>query len=468
MKLWKKLVLITTIAVLAGTATAGITVIVQSFYAGREKLIESCEEQLSATAYAVGREIDRTFPEQSSPAAQRSYLNFLLGKFDASAYILLLDGEEVCNRTSFSLNLSKTEEWNSETAQSRIQEIEGEHYLVSGQKLPVQEKGNYSLVLVRNISMLYRENKRQAMFQIGVTGSCILVVMLVVSLIARKMLRPLGELEEAAGQIGEGKIPKSIAVKGKDEVAALAEAFGRMAGQIEEQMKELTDVSERRKLLLGSMAHEMKTPMTSIIGYADTLLHVRLEKEQQDRALRHIYEESTRLERLSEKLMSLLEVYDNESICMTDTDMEELFARVQSMEKAKLAQKGIVLKCCCEMEIQKLDADLFESLLINLVDNAIKASEAGKTIWMQAKDGMVTVTDQGYGIPAEEIERVKDAFYRVDKARSRKAGGNGIGLALCDRIARLHGAELRIESRVGEGTRVTVTWNREQEEETDE
>ena len=80
---------------------------------------------------------------------------------------------------------------------------------------------------------------------------------------------------------------------------------------------------------------------------------------------------------------------------------------------------------------------------------------------------MVTVTDQGYGIPAEEIERVKDAFYRVDKARSRKAGGNGIGLALCDRIARLHGAELRIESRVGEGTRVTVAWNREQEE-TDE
>ena len=323
-------------------------------------------------------------------------------------------------------------------------------------------------MLVRNISKLYRENKRQAMFQIGVTGSCILVVMLAVSLIARKMLRPLGGLEEAAEQIGEGKMPKSIAVKGKDEVAALAGAFERMARQIEEQMKELTDVSERRKLLLGSMAHEMKTPMTSIIGYADTLLHVRLEKEQQDRALRHIYEESTRLERLSEKLMSLLEVYDNESICMTDTDMEELFARVQSMETAKLAQKGIVLECCCEMETQKLDADLFESLLINLVDNAIKASEAGKTIWMQAKDGMVTVTDQGYGIPAEEIERVKDAFYRVDKARSRKAGGNGIGLALCDRIARLHGAELRIESRVGEGTRVTVTWNREQEEETDE
>lgn len=96
------------------------------------------------------------------------------------------------------------------------------------------------------------------------------------------------------------------------------------------------------------------------------------------------------------------------------------------------------------------------SLLVNLIDNAAKASDVGSTIYLTGKDNVIAVRDEGCGIPEEEIEHVTEAFYMVDKARSRKAGGSGLGLALCSKIAELHGARLLIESRTGEGTTVLI------------
>ena len=103
-----------------------------------------------------------------------------------------------------------------------------------------------------------------------------------------------------------------------------------------------------------------------------------------------------------------------------------------------------------------LDRDLFESLLINLIDNAVKAGKEGDSILLEATEGGISVTDHGKGIPEEEISRVTEAFYMVDKSRSKKAGGIGLGLALCSQIAALHHGRLHIESKVGQGTRVSI------------
>lgn len=208
--------------------------------------------------------------------------------------------------------------------------------------------------------------------------------------------------------------------------------------------------------MLGSLTHELKTPMTSIIGYSDTLLNVNLKKEQQERALEHIYKECRRLERLSSKLMSLMGLYDNESICPEETSMQELFDQVVSLEEYHLKQKKISLISSCTMGSRRIDRDLFESLLVNLIDNGIKASGEGGVIFLTGQDNVITVRDEGCGIPADEIKRVTEAFYMVDKARSRKEGGCGLGLALCSMIAELHGAKLAIESEIGKGTSVSV------------
>ena len=168
--------------------------------------------------------------------------------------------------------------------------------------------------------------------------------------------------------------------------------------------------------------------------------------------------ESRRLERLSGKLMSLVGLYENDSIHLEKTDVSALLSRVQELERYPLAQKHITLTVSCEMGERLLDADLFESLLINLIDNAAKASASGSEIRLSAAGDAITVRDFGCGIPAEEIARVTEAFYMVDKARSRQNGGSGLGLALCERIAQVHGARLEIASRAGEGTAVSVVF----------
>ena len=144
-----------------------------------------------------------------------------------------------------------------------------------------------------------------------ILGAIVAVAINAVFWMIRRMLKPLRDLRETAGAISQGQLDRRVRVRSNDEVGALSVSFNQMADQIECQMEELAQVSERRKQLLGSLAHELKTPMTSIIGYSDTLLHVRINEEQQKKALTHINNECRRLERLSGKMMNLLELYND-------------------------------------------------------------------------------------------------------------------------------------------------------------
>ena len=192
--------------------------------------------------------------------------------------------------------------------------------------------------------------------------------------------------------------------------------------------------------------------MTSIIGYSDTLLHVRINEEQQKKALTHINNECRRLERLSGKMMNLLELYNNETIHMEKHPVSQLIGKVAELEKYHLKEQGITLETRSDDTVLLMDMDLMESLLVNLIDNAMKASKEGDTIYVEAVGTCILVEDHGRGIPAEEIPKITEAFYMVDKSRSRKEGGAGIGMALCQKIITLHQGELKIDSKLGEGT----------------
>ncbi len=162
------------------------------------------------------------------------------------------------------------------------------------------------------------------------------------------------------------------------------------------------------------------------------------------------------MERLSSKLMSLMGLYENDSILLEEVSIKELFEQAAELEAYHLKEKGIQLKVSCNMKSKKVDRDLFISLLINLIDNGIKASRKGDVIWLEGTENRIVVRDQGCGISKEEISQVREAFYMVDKSRSRKDGGCGLGLALCDKIAALHNARLLIESELGKGTSVSI------------
>ena len=456
MKLWIKLALMTVLILLISMGFFGAEMIYRSILYNQEKTIESCEQQLRSTAYAIGRELENGLREEYSETTKRSYINYVVKKYGASQYILIEDAQEVCNLTPFALKNPGDERWNQSQCSSVIQRRGEQYILISGKAVSVVGEAAYKLVLVQDISELYQDMREQAFLSLLVFLGAVAVCVILDFLVTKKILRPLRELQHAARDISAGKLERRANVSGRDEIGLMAADFNKMADRIEDQVTELSKVSEQRRQMLGSLTHEMKTPMTSIIGYSDTLLHVNLKKEQQERALSHIKEECSRLERLSSKLMSLIGLYENDSICMEKVSMQELFEQVARLEEHPLKQRGIRLVYSCHMEDQKIDRDLFESLLVNLIDNGAKASEAGMTIYLTGEGNVITVSDQGCGIPREEIERVTEAFYMVDKARSRKAGGCGLGLSLCSMIAQLHHASLSIESEIEKGTKVSI------------
>lgn len=223
--------------------------------------------------------------------------------------------------------------------------------------------------------------------------------------------------------------------------------------------KPLQAVNEAQRQLIGSMSHELKTPLTAMKGYSETLLGVKLSEEQKEKALLYINRESGRLSRLSEKMMELTRLYEPEcSIALTEVSVEDLFAAVEENVGHRLLEKKISLVPEGEYQgkTQKMDVDLMTSFLINLINNSIMASEEGSKIYIGADERSLWVRDEGCGIPQEELEKVRKAFYRVDQSRSRKSGNMGLGLALCEQIAAVHQGSMEIVSKAGEGTKVLI------------
>ena len=461
MKLWKKISLLTTSVLLVTTGVTGGIVVHRTVQYNETKTVENYEQQLHATAYALGKEISDSELEGYTEATRSSFYNYILKKYGASKYILIKDGEVVCNLTAFDLVNPREKRWAGTEASADFRQVGEQHLLILGKKLPADSLSDYRLVLVQDITELYADMEKQAWLFAEIYFAAAVISVLIIFLITGRLLKPLRKLQQAAADISEGRLGQRAQAGSKDEIGAMAASFNRMADRIEEQVTELEKVSAQRGMLLGSLTHELKTPMTSIIGYSDTLLHVKLSEERREQALHRIHDECRRLERLSGKLMNLIGLYDNDSIRLEETEVEDLFSRVADLEKYHLEECGMTLETRSDGQMRRLDRDLFESLLINLIDNAVKAGKEGDAIRLEAAGNEISVTDQGRGIPPGDLPRVTEAFYMVDKSRSRNAGGIGLGLALCSRIAELHNASLHIESREGEGTRVTVVFQGE-------
>lgn len=254
---------------------------------------------------------------------------------------------------------------------------------------------------------------------------------------------------------------KSWELVKKELLLSVVASFGMallLVFLIKKITKPLQAINEAQRQLIGSMSHELKTPLTAIKGYSETLLGVKLSKEQEEKALGYIHQESGRLSRLSEKMMELTKLYEPEcKVELQEFPVEKLFGAVEDSVRHRLTETGIALVREGDYQGKRkcLDADLMTSFLINLINNSIMASGAGSHIYLGADSHSLWVRDEGCGIPPEEVDKVRKAFYRVDKSRSRKSGNMGLGLALCEQIAAVHHGHMEIESKVGEGTKIS-------------
>lgn len=338
----------------------------------------------------------------------------------------------------------------------QICEKEGGNYIFVCDYVSQGDKEMY-LITQTDISSVVAAQKSMIHYfqKIYIIILCISVP--VIFLLTKAMTASIKKVRKAAGRIAGGEYAERISTKGKDEISELAADFNRMAEQVEEKIAELSDVARQKEDFAANFAHELKTPLTSVIGYADMLYQRHLSEEEVKSAAVYILNEGMRLESLSLKLMDLF-VLDKQDFLMEQMPVREMLQNLEQGITPVCRKHGVILHMKIEEGSIRADYDLFKTMLLNLADNAVKAD--CRDLWLTGNQGgndyRITIKDNGKGIPPEELGRVTEAFYMVDKSRSRKQHGAGLGMALVARIAELHGAKLKIESDGKTGTAVSI------------
>lgn len=321
------------------------------------------------------------------------------------------------------------------------------------------------LGLCRDLNAIY-DDRREMLAQY----QAVLIVLLFLGglgiyFLSRYITGPIRRLDKLAAKIAEGDYGLRSENRSGDEIGHLARNFNRMADRLLKELEAKGLEAKQKEDFTAAFAHELKTPLTSIIGYADMLNSMKLTEEENREAYFYIYSQGKRLESLSYKLLELVSM-DKSPMCFKPVQTKSLEENIRNTVRPIWNERGLRGKIDLERAVLYGDEDLLLSLFYNLLDNAAKAMDKGDLSFILMKgrcvagdgEGLpdsyyeIKVVDNGRGIPREEIGRITEAFYMVDKSRSRKEGGAGIGMALCTKIAAMHGARLMIDSKLGEGT----------------
>jgi signal transduction histidine kinase len=278
-------------------------------------------------------------------------------------------------------------------------------------------------------------------------------------LLARAIASPLRRLTAAAGAVAQGRFDQQVHVGSRDELGRLGRAFNDMTARLRAARQMQVD-------FVANVSHELRTPLTSVKGTVETLRDGAVDDpEVRDRFLETVERETDRLIRLV-----------NDLLLLSRADSEALNLRRESLDLAELA-RATVERLTPQAESQGLtlrvqanpsappawaDPDRVQQVLVNLLDNAIKYSRPGGRVTLRVEVGpeglaLVQVQDEGIGIPAADLARIGQRFYRADRARSRAQGGSGLGLAIAQALVLAHGGGLWIESQENEGTVVSFT-----------
>ena len=327
-----------------------------------------------------------------------------------------------------------------------------EHYYVqTGMIINVMDRMLY-LETMKDVTDVFEERKLGFAVYRRVTLLMLVISAVLMSFISSWLTKPIRLLTAATRQMAEGKYGARAERISDDELGQLTMDYNKMANALEENIHKLEDEIRAREDFIAAFAHELKTPLTAIIGYADLLRSRKLDADKQFLSANYIYTEGRRLETMSFRLLDII-VTRRSDIRPERMAVEQFFQYMKDMFAGNTDVKLVV---SCEPGQVCAESSLIKTVLLNLVDNACKASSQGGRIEIlgaKLESGYeFTVKDYGVGIPLEEQKKITEAFYMVDKSRSRSRNGAGLGLALCTEILKLHNSSLKIVSSPGQGT----------------
>lgn len=455
MKLWKKISLICSVILIVIVTLCSAILLSQT----QEKILSLTYEQANNKLATLTRSFEEMvnyyYSEEDSAVVNHSLIYYCFSNFADSSAVLQLDGKTIYSNSEIRPDAYLPLEQYDNRKQF-AGEIGGRQFLIVGRTVSMLSSADSlcAVYVVEDITPVY-EGFTKLFWQFVLIGSCCIIIgMLLIMTLVRRAMRPLTQLQGTASRIAAGDYHQRADVRSRDEVGLLAADFNQMAEAVENHIHELTERAERQQLFIGGVTHEFKTPLTSLLLNADTLQNTYMEEEERMAALANIERQCKWLERLVQKLLKLITL--EQELELKIVSVPDLLDSVQESVAESLHSRGIALEVHCSTDSLRLDADMMQSVLVNLVDNASKASVNGQTVTLSAYDNVLEVKDNGIGIPKEALDRITEPFYMVDKSRSKKNGGVGLGLALVKEIVKAHGAMLEIESVPGQGTTVRI------------
>lgn len=330
-------------------------------------------------------------------------------------------------------------------------------YLAYQDTLSLHDGQAFTLTIFWNLQYLAEYRDAMMRFSAIISAFSTLAIGFVGFILMRHLTKPLRDLGAAAQRIAAGEYQGRVRIDTKDEIGQFAQTFNVMADSVERQLLEMDALVKDRQQFTDHISHEIRTPITAMIGYSQVLMHARATEADKQKAAEYIGQQSMRLKRLSEKLLNLSRLqYDTVDLRSVDI-AKALHAAMDTLHNQFLG-KNIRVKIDMPAVAVLGDAVLLETLFQNLLENAIHASAQDQTIEMSGTTHeqllRVAIQDHGIGIEPEDLAAITEPFMRVDEAHSRLHGGVGIGLALCKRICELHHTRLIITSVPGSGTTI--------------
>lgn len=436
---------------------AGIIIIKSNFEHSLEKMINQNVESHNLERYGIENNIDSNIDKNGNISREKlssyaiSFVSYLANSKKISIYI---ENEKVYS------NIDIDEESLAFLSSAKevkyiIKEIDSLKYMLVSSSVEIN---NQRVILISryDITDIFTERDRQIAFFYRVDIAVIITVSIVICVLAIFLTKPIRKLNEMSKKITKGSYHERVSIKSNDEIGELAISFNQMIETIENKINELELSVKRKEEFITNFTHELKNPMTSIIGYADILRSGKYDEETNIKSANYIFHEAKRLENLAHKLMDLMEL-SNENIELEKIDVVCFMNNIYNDIHESL--ENIELKLEIEDGCVIADKVLLEDCLRNLIDNSKKSKPKDKRIRILGKNEKdkyrISVEDKGCGIPKEDLPRILESFYMVDKARARKNGRNGIGLSICEKIANLHHTKLIIESELNKGTCVS-------------
>lgn len=316
--------------------------------------------------------------------------------------------------------------------------------------------------------------ERQAFLQEIVSGvrvvfflasaGAIVILLVLIHFLARRITRPLSEIVRAAEEIKNGNYQKEIRVSESNEVGDLARIVNEMSAKLKGDIETLSRLQDVRRDFVANASHELRTPVSSIKGYLETLsdgaiLDADVSRRFLERALSNV----DRLEMIINDMLDLSQLESRDrGLSLRHFNPAETLQSISEEFEEAAKRKGLTVTFHAETPrgfMLMADPYQFEKAVVNLVANAIKYTDAGHVRIRLYSDGQlcsIDVEDTGPGIPAEDVSRIFERFYRVDKGRSRQTGGSGLGLSIVKHVMEIHGGTVLVQSEPGKGTTFTL------------